>query len=60
MNKELTTYILLTLLAIGIGYLSLSFVELSINFIEWSVISRIVLLITSIGASFWFGKNLIK
>ena len=60
MNKELTTYILLTLLAIGIGYLSLSFVELSINFIEWSVVSRIVLLITSIGASFWFGKNLIK
>jgi hypothetical protein len=60
MNKELLTYILLTLLAIGIGYLSLSFVELSINFIEWSVISRIVLLITSIGASFWFGKNLIK
>ena len=60
MNKELTTYILLTLLAIGILYLSLSFVELEINFIEWSVISRIVLLITSIGASFWFGKNLIK
>ena len=60
MNKELTTYILLTLLAIGIGYLSLSFVELDINFIEWSVVSRIVLLITSIGASFWFGKNLIK
>ena len=60
MNKELLTYILLTLLAIGIGYLSLSFVELSINFIEWSVVSRIVLLITSIGASFWFGKNLIK
>ena len=60
MNKELLTYILLTLLAIGILYLSLSFVELEINFIEWSVISRIVLLITSIGASFWFGKNLIK
>jgi hypothetical protein len=60
MNKELTTYILLTLLAIGILYLSLSFVELSINFIEWSVISRIVLLITSASASFWFGKNLIK